>query len=639
MVAPGEVPPGYEVMTLDFEGQRGESVSEEVFVKRIPEMGGASVAESRATPDMYGKPEVSLRFTKEGAARFAQVTKELAESGRANGRLGRLAIVLDGKLYSAPTVREEISGGNASISGGAMTDREAINLANVLNNPLDLPLVVKEQYEVGPSLAKDAVDSGVRASIIGTVLVAAFMITFYTTGGLVAVVTLAINIVVILGVMASLGATMTLPGLAGIVLTIGMAVDANILIFERMREELAVGKSLQTANNTGFLKALWTILDAHIVQLIICGIMIAMGGSGPIRGFGVTLLIGVLSTLFSVLITAHMLLEVLIESQWLKKITMRRMLKDLRVDFVKFGKPAAIGSVLLVIAGLAVVVAKGDRIFGIDFAGGDVVSLTFKQKLETGSILNVARTAGVQEVSATYIAPIGGGTETLNIETPERQGQGVVTALQRAYPNAGLEVIGQNHIGASIGKEIGWKALKAIGVSMLVILIYIAFRFEFGFGVGAMASTFHDVLMNIGIFVLFGHHFSAPMVAAILCVVGYSINETVIVFDRIREELKLNPTGTLREVINSAINKVFARTIMTATTTFLAALSLFLFGTGVLRDISFTFLVGIVTSTFSAIFIAAQVFYWWHKGDRKHVEAHADVAPKYEWTGASKASQ
>ena len=174
---------------------------------------------------------------------------------------------------------------------------------------------------------------------------------------------------------------------------------------------------------------------------------------------------------------------------------------------------------------------------------------------------------------------------------------------------------------------------------MLTILLYIALRFEFGFGVGAMFSSLHDILMTIGIFVLFGHQFSAPMVAAILCIAGYSINETVVVFDRIREELKLNPTGSLRDVVNSAINKVFARTIMTATTTFLAALSLYLFGGGVLRDISFTFLVGIVTSTFSAIFIAAQVFYWWHKGDRKHVEAHADVAPKYEWTGASKASE
>ena len=633
-----DTPPGYEVLTLDEEGRNGQSFTEEVFVKRIPEMGGASVAESRATPDMYGKPEVSLRFTKEGAARFAEVTKEIAESGRANGRLGRLAIVLDGKLYSAPTVKEEISGGNASISGGAMTDREAINLANVLNNPLDLPLIVREQKEVGPQLAEDAISSGVKASIIGTALVAAFMITFYTTGGLVAVVTLAVNIVIIFGAMASLGATMTLPGLAGIVLTIGMAVDANILIFERMREELAAGKSLTSANQGGFLKALTTILDAHFVQLIICAIMIWLG-TGPIRGFGYTLLIGVVSTLISVLITAHMLMELLIESGLLKQFTMRRMLKGLNVDFVKYGKPAAIGSVALVLIGLAVVAYKGNRIYGIDFAGGDQITVQFTQRIDTAQIRRVADAAKIGEVQPTYTSALGGTKEVLEIETPEGKSGAMLAALQSAYPSAGLEKVGENHIGASIGKEIELNALIAVGVSMLTILAYIAFRFEFGFGIGAMFSTLHDILMTIGIFVLFGYQFSAPMVAAILCIAGYSINETVVVFDRIREELKLNPTGALRDVINSAINKVFARTIMTATTTFLAALSLFLFGGGVLRSISFTFLIGIVTSTFSAIFIAAQVFYWWHKGDRKHVEAHADVAPKYEWTGSSKASQ
>jgi len=521
---------------------------------------------------------------------------------------------------------------------GQFSDREAINLANVLNNPLDLPLVVKEQSEVGPSLAEDAISSGVKASIIGTAAVAAFMITFYSTGGLVAVFTLAVNIMIILGVMASFGATMTLPGLAGIVLTIGMAVDANILIFERMREELAAGKSLANANQSGYDKALTTIIDAHVVQLIICAIMIWLG-TGAIKGFGVTLAIGVLSTMFSVLITAHMVMELLIDSGTVKKITMRHLLKSIHVDFIKFGRPAFIGSWMLVLLGVAVVAYKGNRIYGIDFAGGDQVSVQYHQQIDIAKIRQVAEANHIGEVNPAYENVLSGGGEVLKIETPEGKSGVLLAALQKAYPAAGLEKVGEDHIGASIGREIELNALLAVGVSMLTILIYIAFRFEFGFGVGAMVSTLHDILMTIGIFVLTGHQFSAPMVAAILCIAGYSINETVVVFDRIREELKLNPTGTLRDVVNSAINKVFARTIMTASTTFLAALSLYVFGSGVLRDISFTFLVGIVTSTFSAIFIASQIFYWWHKGDRKHVEAHADVAPKYEWTGASKASR
>jgi SecD/SecF fusion protein len=332
-------------------------------------------------------------------------------------------------------------------------------------------------------------------------------------------------------------------------------------------------------------------------------------------------------------------MEVLIDDLGLKKYTMRRMIHDLNVDFVKYGKPAAIGSVALVVFCLCFVFYKGDRIYGIDFVGGDQVTAAFTQKIDTAKIRAVAETNHLGEINITYSSDLGSGKEQLHFETPYGKSDVLFSALQKEFPSAGLEKIGTSQIGATIGNEIRWRAVLAVGVSMLVILVYIAFRFEFGFGIGAMASTLHDILMNIGIFVLFGHQFSAPMVAAILCVAGYSINETVVVFDRIREELEVNPTGALRDVINSAITKVFARTVMTATTTFLAALSLFLFGSGELKDIAFCFLVGIVTSTFSAIFIAAQVFYWWHKGDRKHVEAHQDIAPKYEWAGSSRASK
>jgi len=635
---PMDAPPGYALMTLEHEGRPGQPPSiEEIYVKILPEMTGEGVADAREASDEFGRWRVLLKFTSEGTKQFGDVTGAIAEEGRRTGRLGRLAIVLDGKLYSAPTVKNAIVGGDAEISG-SFERREAQELASVLNNPLDLPLQIKEQSEVGPSLATDAVASGWKAAIIGTAAVCAFMITFYATGGLVAVISLAVNIVIILGTMASIGAVMTLPGLAGIVLTIGMAVDANILIFERMREELAEGKTLVSANRGGFLKALTTILDAHFVQLIICAIMIKLG-TGPIKGFGVTLLIGVISTLFSVLITGHLLMELLVDSGTLKTMTMRRMLKDLNVDFIKWGKPAAIGSIFLVVVSIGYVFYQGDRIYGIDFAGGDQITATFTQKIDLAQIREIAKSTGAGEVSPTYISDLGTGKEQLKLDTAYGKSAALFAALQKANPSAGLVKVGESKIGATIGSEIKWTALKAIGASMIVILIYIAFRFEFGFGIGAMASTLHDILMNIGIFVLFGHQFSAPMVAAILCVAGYSINETVVVFDRIREELKLNPTGALKDVINNAIRKVFARTIMTATTTFLAALALFIFGGGQLHDIAFTFLVGIVTSTFSAIFIAAQVFYWWHKGDRKHVEAHQDIAPKYEWAGSSRASE
>ncbi|MDX2187876.1 MAG: protein translocase subunit SecD [Opitutaceae bacterium] len=633
----GDIPPGYEVMTLDYEGRGGEAQVEEVLVKRRPEMTGDALEEAFARHDDYGKAEIIMRFTKKGRERFAEVTRTIAETNQRTGRLGRLAIVLDGRLYSAPTVREEINSETAQITG-SFTDREAQNLANALNNPLDLPLVVKSQYEVGPTLAADAISSGVKAATIGTVLVSAFMITYYTVGGVVAVISLAVNMLVLFAIMASVGAVLTMPGLAGIVLTVGMAVDANILIFERMRDELNLGKSLKAALVGGYDKAFTTIVDAHITQVLICVIMIIYG-TGPIRGFGVTLAIGVFSTLFSTLVVGHLLLEWLIEKDIIKRMPMLHFFKKVDLDFVKWGKPAFIVSWVVVALGLGTVLYKGQDIYGIDFAGGDATSLTFKQKVDIAKIRAVAATAGISELNPSYQTELGSDRELLNLESPFNTAGKLVTALKQAYPEAGLESLGTSQIGPSIGAEIKWNAIVSTILSLGVIMLYIAFRFEFGFAIGAVVSTLHDILMTIGVFVLFGYQFSAPMVAAILCIAGYSINDTVVVFDRIREDLRLNPTTNLRDIINGSIQRVFSRSLMTSVTSFLAALSLYLFGGGVIHELSFTFLVGILTGTFSSIFIASPIFYWWHKGDRKHVEKHQDVKPTYEWTGSSNASE
>ena len=639
----GETPAGYEVLTTE-QDVRGKTISEELYVKRLPEMTGEGVSGSYPVMDEFGRFKINLRFNPEGTKRFAEVTREVAEysrqleqqTGNPNAR-ARLAIVLDGKLYSAPGVKDEIPSGTAEISGN-FSQREAFELSNVLNNPLDLPLTIKEQYEVGPSLAQDAIDSGLTASVIGAVLVAAFMITFYTVGGVVAVLSLFVNVLVIFGVMAAIGATITLPGLAGIVLTIGMAVDANILIFERMREEINIGKSLKSALHAGYDKAFTTIIDAHLTQLGVCAVMIAFG-TGPIKGFGVTLAIGVFSTLFSVLVASHLLMDWLIESEIIKKLPMFNPIKAINADFVKWGKPAFIISWIIVLIGVVVVFSKGERIYGIDFAGGDVTTVSFKQKLGLDEVRKIAEAAGTGEVTPTYVSAIGGTGELLKLETAYNKSTALFVALQKAHPEAGLTAMGTNSIGPSIGAEIEWNALRAFLFSMAIILVYIAFRFEFGFAIGAVVASIHDILMTIGVFVIAGNQFSAPMVAALLSIVGYSINDTIVVFDRIREELKLNPNTNLRSVINLSINRVFARTLMTSITTLLAALALYIFGTGVMKDLAFTFIVGIITGTFSSIYIAAPVFYWWHKGDRKKVEAHQDAKPVYEWDASSKASQ
>lgn len=641
--ADADVPPLYEVKSIDREGSNGQTITEELYVKRTPEMTGEGVDMSYATVDEFGRYRINLRFSSEGSKKFAAVTAEIArQTQELRSRTGnprasaQLAIVLDGKVYSAPGVQEEIAGGSAVITG-QFTRREAEELANVLNNPLDLPLLVREQYEVGPSLAQDAIDSGVRAAVIGTVLVAAFMVTYYTVGGGIALVALGFNVLIVFATMASIGATLTLPGLAGIVLTLGMAVDANILIFERMRDELALGKSLNSAHTAGYDRAFTTILDAHVTQLAICAVMIGLG-TGPIKGFGVTLAIGVFSTLFSVLVFGHLILDWLIAGGALKKLPMMKPITIGAVDFVKLGKPAFIASWIIVLASVVFVVTKGDRIYGVDFLGGDISTLKFEQRVDPAEIRKVAEEAGLKEVTVTYVAPIGGGGETLRIETPFGESQEFLPALLKKFDKAGLQLIGTNNIGPSIGGEVKTNALVSLALSMVIILIYVALRFEWGFGFGAVVASIHDILLTIGVFVIFGHQFSAPMVAAILAIAGYSINDTVVVFDRIREEMKQHPTANLRNIINDSLRRVFSRSILTSVTTLLAAIALFVAGTGVMRDIAFTFIIGIITGTFSSVFIAAPVFYWWHKGDRTQVDRDTE-RKVYDWEVQTKASR
>ncbi|MCM2275537.1 MAG: protein translocase subunit SecD [Candidatus Didemnitutus sp.] len=634
---PQEPPPGYETLALEMESRNGEVISEELFVKRIPEMGGEAVADAYPIMDEFGRFKIILKFTDDGSKQFAAVTRTIANENQRTGRLGRLAIVLDGKLYSAPTVREEISGGSAEISG-SFSQREAIDLGNVLNNPLDVPLSIKEQYEVGPSMAEDAIVSGRNAFIAGTGLTIAFILFFYTVGGFVAAVGMGINVLIVLGVMANVGATLTMPGIAGIVLTLAMSVDSNILIFERMREELKLGKSLPTALEAGFDKAWSAILDGNLTTLITAVLMIVLG-TGPVKGFGVTLTIGIFTTMFAAVVVSKLILEILVHGNLIKKMPMFSVLQNTNYDFLKYAKPAFISSWLVIAIGLGVIAYKGKEVYGIDFVGGDTVTMTFSKRVEVGTLRAAANAAGFQEVSPVYQKQLGADLEVLKVTTNFGQGTNLMQALQKAFPEANFVYAGTSAIGPSVGEEIQWNALWSAFWALLLILVYVAFRFEFGYGMGAVISTIHDVLMTIGLFVLFDRQFNASMVAAILLVMGYSINDTIVVFDRIREELKLNPTGTLRDIITRSLNLTLSRTVITGGTTLLTAIVLLLVTGGEVNDIAFTLLIGVVTGTFSSLFIACPIFYWWHKGDRKHVEAHHDIAPKYEWAGSSRASE
>lgn len=627
------LPPGYVNMSMDSDDASGRPVTVYCAVKRIPEMTGETVTDSRPTMDMYGGYEILLRFNDAGAKKFADVT------GANIGRL--LGIVLDGKLYSAPRINDRIGGGNAQITG-KFTQREAIELSNVLNNPLDVDLKVVEQYEVGKSLGEDAIMSAKTAFIISTALTIGFILFFYTFGGVIAAFGMGCNVFVILGVMAMPGleATLTMPGIAGIVLTLAMSVDANILIFERMREEIAAGKSLPAALEAGFEKAWSAILDSNVTTLLVAVIMWSMG-SGPVKGFGVTLTIGIFTTMFAAMIVSKLLLQVLILPGYMKRLPMFSVLQNTKYDFLKYGRIAFICSWVIVGIGVAVVAIKGKEIMGVDFVGGDQVTITYAQEKDVGALREAAlQGTGVREATFAYQTQLGGtGTKVLKCTTEFGKGPAIVAALQTAFPEAQFVDAGVSSIGPSVGSEILRSAVISVALALVGILLYVAFRFEFGYGMGAVVSTMHDLLMTIGLFVLFDRQFNASMVAAILLIIGYSINDTIVVFDRIREELAGNPEGTLREMLNRALNLTLSRTIITGGTTLLTAITLIVVTTGDVNDIAFTLLIGVLTGTFSSLFIACPVFYWWHKGDRRHVEAHRDIAPKYEWEGASKASE
>ena len=627
-------PVGYEVLTEEVEDRRsGEVFERRYFVKLIPEATGEIVEDAFASQTQTGGFRINLVMTGEGADIFRSVTERMVGEP--------LVIVLDGKLYSAPTIQAVLSK-NAQITGN-FSQREALELANVLNNPLAVELRVDEMYEVGPTMAEGARDSSVSAAQYGAILVVGFMIIYYFPGGVVAVLSAIINVIIVLGVLASLGATLTLPGVAALVLTLGMGVDANILIFERIREELRAGKSIKNATAGAFQKVTSTIVDANVTTLITATILIWLG-TGPVKGFGITLAIGICASIFCALVVTRFIIDFLVHRLGVSKVLGLSLFPEKKIDFFRFRKPAFAFSWLLVLAGVVSIVIHHDNILGKDFTGGDEMTVNYAEKVDADAIMQVVEENELGDVSALYLSLIGSGEEVLKIQTPFDQARPTLEALQAAFPEAGLEEAGITRIGASVSKNIQWNALLSVACALGGILLYVALRFEVGYGIGAVVATIHDVLMTIGIFVLCGElglfvsgQFTAPMLAAILMIVGYSINDTIVVFDRIREELELNPGTDLRSLINLAISRVFSRSLLTSITTLLAAISLYIFGAGVINDFAFVFIIGILTGTFSSIFIASPVFFRWHKGDRRHVEERQLTPKRYEWESQKEA--
>jgi SecD/SecF fusion protein len=606
-------PVGYQKLVHE-ETREGRPNTRTYFVKVRPELTGRHVQRAYVQYDDLGRPYVVLNFDQEGAAIFGRVTA--ANVGR------QLAIVLDGELYSAPVIQDAITGGHAQITGNFSLP-EAQELANVLENPLEAPVKIIETRSVDPSLGRDSINSGVKAALIGSIAVVILMAVYYLLAGVVADLALMFNIVILIGVLAMFGFTLTLPGIAGIVLTIGMAVDANVLIYERVREELAANKPLRTAIAAGYQRAFIVIFDSNFTTIMTAAILIWLG-SGPVKGFGVTLTIGLLANLFSAVFVTRWVFDSLVARGWMKSFNMLHVFRHIpHVNFLGVWKIAFVLSWVVIATGMISFVNRGGlnvgkgKVYGIDFAGGDTVTMSFVQRVDADKLRNALNAAGFSESYIQYQRNLTGGSEVLSVKLPEGAADKVIPALQKDFPEAQLKPIGIERVGAVVGKELLKQALWAVAASLIAIMIYVAFRFgEFSYGLGALISLIHDVFMTIGWFCLTGRTFSMPVVAALLTLIGYSINDTIVVYDRIRETRKLTG-GRLNyfDLINRSVNETLSRTILTAGTVFLCSLALYGFGGSVINDFAFCFMVGVLTGTYSSIYIASPVVLWFHRAE------------------------
>ncbi len=563
-----------------------------------------------------GKWSVGMQMDPNGAKKWRAITR--TSIGR------RIAIVLDGYVYSAPVVQGEIPNGSSNISGDFSVE-EAKDLANILKaGKLPAPTRIVEEAVIGPSLGKEAISSGINSSLIGLVAVIIFMVFYYSSGGFVADLALFVNLFFILGILTQMQAVLTLPGIAGIVLTMGMAVDANVLIYERIREEIAKGKSLMQAISDGFNKANSSIVDGNVTTFLV-GIILAAFGSGPVQGFAVTLMIGIVTSFFTSVFVSRLIIEWWAKGKNASALNFSTRMssgffKNTNYNVVGSRKFSYMFSITLIVAGFVCIFAQGGLNLGVDFKGGRSYVVQFNEAMPAADVREkvISKFKGMGTEVKTY-----GSDDKLKITTSyltddetENGDKLVMDALKEglsAFSTKNPQILSTSKVGATIADDIKYTSVVSMLLSLGGIFLYIFIRFrKFWYSVGAIIALMHDVLITIaltGIVGLFGLNIEIDQIyiAAILTVVGYSINDTVVVFDRLREFLNDNPKANMDSTINTAINNTFSRTIITAMTVFLVVLVLYIFGGEVLKGFSFVMLCGVLFGSYSSIFIASPI--------------------------------
>ena len=597
-------------------------------------LGGNVIADARSDFDQNGNPEVIMVMNTEGARQWKRITA--AASADVNNKKA-IAIVLDNVVYSAPTVQNEIPNGISSITGNFQIE-DTQDLANILKaGRLPAPAKIVEEAVIGPTLGQAAITAGVTSSIVGFALVLIFMIFYYNRAGLVANIAVIINVFFIMGILASLGAVLTLPGIAGIVLTMGTAVDANVLIYERIREEMALsGKSWRQIIADGYKHSMPSILDSQITTFLV-GVILYLFGSGPIVGFATTLMIGIITSLFTSIFISRIVFEWMLNKDWKISVSYpwsANTLKNANFGFIKNRKKYYYASSAAVIISLIFIFTKGFTL-GVDFKGGRTYVAKFEQSVSLEAVRSdLNDTFGEATEVKTY-----GGDDQLRIttaflvdETDDAADNSVLDKLNEGLSKTGVnyEILSSQKVGPTIANDIKISAIYSVLFALVGIFLYILLRFKkWQYSLGASIGMIHDAIIVLGIFSIFDGilpfelDMNQSFIAAILTVLGYSINDTVVVFDRLREHLGFASAKKTdhAETINLAINKTLSRTIITSLTIVFVLAVLFVFGGEVIRGFSFAILIGIIIGTYSSIFLAAPIVYDLDKNTDKAKEA------------------
>ena len=617
---PVDVKFAYTVKPYDSEGKFVQLVALKVTNRDgIAAMEGDVITDANQSFGQYNSSaEVSMSMNQEGAKQWKRLTAE---------NIGRsVAIVLDGYVYSYPTVQSEIAGGRSSITGDFSVN-EAKDLANILKSgKLPAPARIIEEAIVGPSLGEEAISSGLQSFIFALILVLFYMIFYYSGAGIVSNVALLANIFFIFGVLSSLGAVLTLPGIAGIILTIGMSVDANVLIYERIREELSNGKGLRLAITDGYNSAYSSIIDANVTTLL-TGIILYIFGTGPIKGFATTLIVGIITSLFAAIFITRLIISSRVNKG--KDISFATKLtdgafKNINIDFIGNRKKFYVISSLLVVLGLGSLFTKGLN-YGVDFVGGRTYVVRFDNDINNEDLRENLSAVFVDNDGLNYTPQVKtfGDDNQVKITTSFMinnndisTDQVVEAKLNEGLANTGFEfeIMSSQKVGPTIADDIKDAAVWSVIFSLLVIFLYILLRFrKWQFSLGAVSAVFHDVIIVLAIFsafyglLPFSLEIDQAFIAAILTIIGYSLNDTVVVFDRVREYMNSYKKKEVLEVINGALNSTLSRTINTSLTTFVVLLIIFIFGGEVIRGFMFALMVGVIVGTYSSLFVASPI--------------------------------